>query len=139
MKCYIGRFGETNANLGVAFFGFPRAGATPEQIGELLFPAGTRKQEAPISESLARARLREARPKVLLLKKNISGNFVKKGRALRKWQSKLCETVWCFRNLKIRKPREAQRDFFAHFRECFRSVGFRSLGQQLFGRAASQF
>ena len=53
MKCYIGLFGETNANLGVAFAQFPRTGAMPEQIGELPSPAGFRKKEVPISESLA--------------------------------------------------------------------------------------
>ena len=95
-KCYIGCFGETNANLEVAFPEFPRAGAAPEQIGECRFPAGLRKQEFPISESLASVRLYKARPKVVFLKKGISGKILKKGRALRKWQSKICETVLCF-------------------------------------------
>ena len=42
-KCHIGCFGETNANLGVAFPQFPRTGAMPEQIGEFPFPVGPRK------------------------------------------------------------------------------------------------
>ena len=42
-KGHIGCFGETNANLGVAFPQFPRTGAMPEQIGEFPFPVGPRK------------------------------------------------------------------------------------------------
>ena len=42
-KCHIGCFGETNANLRVAFPQFPRTGAMPEQIGEFPFPVGPRK------------------------------------------------------------------------------------------------
>ena len=43
VKCHIGCFGETNANLGEAFPQFPRTGAMPEQIGEFPFPVGPRK------------------------------------------------------------------------------------------------
>ena len=41
--------------------------------------------------------------------------------------------------MKNQKAARSAARFFAHFRECFRSVEFRSMGQQLFGRAASQF